>query len=188
MADTGGELFIKAMEATQKVVNKIKADQWTGSTPCTDWDVKELVNHQIGEYKWAVELLDGKTTDEVGTVQDGDLTGGDPLATFNSSLDGAKKAAQAPGAMDAVCHLSFGDYSGDDYTKQLFLDSLIHGWDLAVATGQATTLDGVLVTACMPVAEELRGMFGQYGVFGEDLRDPDANEQANLLGIMGRRG
>lgn len=25
-------------------------------------------------------------------------------------------------------------------------------------------------------------------VFGEDLRDPDANEQANLLGIMGRRG
>jgi hypothetical protein len=40
----------------------------------------------------------------------------------------------------------------------------------------------------MPVAEGLRGMFGQYGVFGEDLRDPNANEQANLLGIMGRRG
>ena len=45
MADTGGELFIKAMEATQKVVNQIKGDQWTGPTPCTDWDVKELVNH-----------------------------------------------------------------------------------------------------------------------------------------------
>jgi uncharacterized protein (TIGR03086 family) len=136
MADTGGELFIKAMESAQKNVNLIKADQWAGSTPCTDWDVKELVNHLIGEYKWAVELLAGKTTDEVGTALDGDLTGGDPLATFNSSIGGAKKAAQAPGAMDdAVCHLSFGDYLGNDYTRQLFLDSLIHGWDLAVATG-----------------------------------------------------
>jgi hypothetical protein len=36
--------------------------------------------------------------------------------------------------MEAVCHLSFGDYSGNDYTKQLFMDSLIHGWDLAVAS------------------------------------------------------
>lgn len=188
MPNTGGELFVKAMESTQKYVNQIKPDQWSASTPCTEWDVKELVNHLIGEYKWAVELLGGKTTQEVGTALDGDLTGGDPVATFNSSLEGAKKAAQAPGAMEAVCHLSFGDYPGNEYTKQLFLDSLIHGWDLAVATGQNTTLDAALVTACMPVAEELRSMFGQYGVFGEDLRDPNANEQTNLLGIMGRKG
>ena len=48
-----------------------------------------------------------------------------------------------------------------------------------MATGQNTTLDAALVTACVPVAEELRGMFGQYGVFGEDLRDPNVDEQTN---------
>jgi len=39
------------MEATQKIVSQVKADQWSGSTPCTDWDVKVLVNQVIGEDK-----------------------------------------------------------------------------------------------------------------------------------------
>ena len=87
--------------------------------------------------------------------------------------------------MEAVRHLSFGDYCGNDYTKQLFLGSFIHGWDLAVAIRANTTLRPVWVSACMLLAEELRGMFGQYG---KDLRDPNANEQTNLLGIMSGKG
>ena len=129
----------------------------------------------------SVELLVSKTTEEVGTALDGDLTGGDPTATFNSSLESARKAAHAQGAMDVVCHLSFGDYSGNDYAQQLFLDSLIRGCDLAVAIGVNTTLDAAQLSACTPIAEELRSMFGQYACLVRTFGTPTQMSRPTCL-------
>lgn len=90
--------------------------------------------------------------------------------------------------MEATCHLSFGDYPGADYAGQLFMDTLIHGWDVAKATGQDTRLDQELVTACMPIADQLTRQFRSAGVFGEDLAvSPDADLQTRLLALLGRR-
>jgi len=89
--------------------------------------------------------------------------------------------------MQAICHLSFGDYSGADYAAQLFMDALIHGWDIAKGTGQNTRLDPELVAACHPIAEELTRQFRQAGVFGEDLPvSADADPQTRLLALLGR--
>ena len=39
---------------------------WTASTPCADWDVRQLVNHVVGEDRWTKPLVDGRTIAEVG--------------------------------------------------------------------------------------------------------------------------
>jgi uncharacterized protein (TIGR03086 family) len=91
--------------------------------------------------------------------------------------------------MEATCHLSFGDYSGADYSAQLFMDTLIHGWDIAKGTGQPIRLDAELVSPCLPIAEELTRNFRAAGVFGDDLSVPDdADQQTKLLALVGRRG
>ena len=150
--------------------------------------VRQVTNHLIGENLWARELFQGKTIAEVGSALDGDLTGDDPAAAFRESVTAASDAVTSPGAMDAVCHLSFGDHSGADYANQLFMDALIHGWDIATATGQDTRLQPDLVQACMPVAEEMTRRFRSAGVFGEDLPvSPSANPQTRLLATLGRR-
>jgi uncharacterized protein (TIGR03086 family) len=90
--------------------------------------------------------------------------------------------------MQATCHLSFGDYSGSDYAAQLFMDTLIHGWDIARATGQDTRLDPELVEACLPIAEQLTSQFRSAGVFGDNIQvKPDADAQTRLLALVGRR-
>jgi uncharacterized protein (TIGR03086 family) len=90
--------------------------------------------------------------------------------------------------MDAVCHLSFGDFSGADYSAQLFLDLLIHGWDIAKATEQDTHLPPELVEACIPIAQEITAMARSSGVYGNDLPvSPDADQQTRLLALVGRR-
>jgi len=90
--------------------------------------------------------------------------------------------------MQTTCHLSFGDYSGSDYSAQLFMDTLIHGWDIASATGQDTRLDPELVDACLPIAEQLTSQFRSAGVFGENLPvDADASPQQRLLALLGRQ-
>jgi uncharacterized protein (TIGR03086 family) len=185
---TNGELYAQAMQATQSYIAAVRPEQWTGSTPCTEWDVKQVANHLVGENLWAVELLQGRTIAEVGSRLDGDLAGGDPAAAYTASVRSATLACTPPGAMTATCHLSFGDYSGSDYTAQLFMDTLIHGWDIATATGQDARLDSELVGACLPIAEQLTTQFRSAGVFGDNLPvAADADPQTRLLALLGRR-
>lgn len=185
---TTGDLYIRAMSATSAYLDGVRREQWLNATPCSEWNVKQIANHIISENLWAAELLQGKSIAEVGNRLDGDLTGADPAAAYRASVQAATAACSAPGAMDAICHLSFGDYSGAEYAGQLLLDTLVHGWDIAKATGQDTQLNPELVTACLPVATQLSAQFRNSGVFGDDLPvSGDADEQTRLLAMLGRR-
>jgi len=185
---SNGDLYAQAMQATQAFLARVRPEQWTGATPCTEWNVRQVVNHLVGENLWAVELLQGRTIAEVGTRLDGDLGGDDPSGAYAASVRSASQACTTPGAMGVTCHLSFGDYSGSDYTAQLFMDTLIHGWDIATATGQDARLDPELVAACLPVAEQLTMQFRSAGVFGENLPvAAEADPQTRLLALVGRR-
>jgi uncharacterized protein (TIGR03086 family) len=187
-APSTGELYVRAMGKTRDYLNGVRPSQWADPTPCSEWNVKQIANHIIGENLWAAELLQGRTIAEVGTRLDGDLAGDDPAGAYRASVDAATAAVSAPGAMQTVCHLSFGDYSGSDYAAQLLLDTVVHGWDIARATAQDTRLDPQLVAACLPLAEQLTGQFRAAGVFGDDLpTGADAAPQTRLLAIVGRK-
>jgi uncharacterized protein (TIGR03086 family) len=183
-----GNLYVRAMQSTERIIDAVPRDKWHAATPCSEWDALQVANHIIGENLWAAELFQGKTVDEVGGQLDGDLTGDDPAAAYRRSVAIAQAAVEAPGAMAATCHLSFGDYSGADYASQLFMDALIHGWDIAQGTGQDTHLNPELVSACLPIAQALAGQFRAAGVFGEDLSaQAEGDPQTQLLGLLGRR-
>jgi uncharacterized protein (TIGR03086 family) len=185
---TTGDLYVRAMESTRVYVQGVRPDQWHGPTPCSEWDVKQVANHIIGENLWAAELFQGKTIGEVGSRLDGDLAGNDPGSAYAGSVEAATPVVRAPGAMETTCHLSFGDHSGSDYAAQLFMDLLIHGWDIARATGQNSRLDPDLVQACLPIAEQLTTRFRSAGVFGDNLSvSVDADPQTKLLALVGRR-
>jgi len=177
-----------ALDATRPVVAGIGADQWAQGTPCAEWDVRALLNHIVAGNLWAAELADGRTIDEVGDRLDGDQLGAVPLDAYDQSSRAAAAAFDAPGALNHPCAVSYGPVPGSVYAGHRFLDVLIHGWDLAVATGQDTHLDPALVEACwdeiQPQADALQasGMFGQPGSAA-----PDADPQTRLLAALGRR-
>ena len=184
---TTGQLYVRAMASTQDIIDAVPEDHWHAATPCSEWDAQHVANHLIGENLWAAELFQGKTIEQVGNRLDGDLTGDNPAAAYRRSVEAARKAVEAPGAMEATCHLSFGDYTGADYASQLFMDTLIHGWDIAKGTGQDTRIDPELVSACLPIAEDLARQFRAAGVFGEELSvETDADPQTRLLALVGR--
>jgi uncharacterized protein (TIGR03086 family) len=185
---TTGDLYVTAMAATSRCIDGVRAEQLHAATPCAEWDVKQVVNHIVGENLWAAELLQGKTIAQVGTRLDGDLTGNDPAAAYRASVRAASEAIGAPGAMETTCHLSFGDFSGADYAAQLFMDTLIHGWDIATATGQDTRMDPQLVEVCLPIARQMTTMARGSGAFGDELPvSSDADPQTRLLALVGRR-
>ena len=118
---------------------------WTASTPCADWDVRQLVNHVVGEDRWTKPLVDGRTIAEVGNSLDGDLLGERPVAAAREAAEEAVTAVTARLPEAGLVHLSYGEETIAQYILQLTADHLIHGWDLAVATGQDRDLDSEVV-------------------------------------------
>jgi uncharacterized protein (TIGR03086 family) len=180
------ELHRLALYATARVVAQVRPDQWTAPTPCDAWDVRALVNHLVAGNLWAAELAGGKTMEDVGDRLDGDLLGADPRRAYDESATAAAAAFAAAGALEAPC-VSYGPVPGSVYAGHRFIEVFIHGWDLAVATGQDTTLDPVLVEACHGVVEPQAALVRASGAFGEHIEPPAASDaQTRLLATLGR--
>jgi uncharacterized protein (TIGR03086 family) len=182
-------LHHRALDATGAIVAGIGPDHWSRPTPCEGWDVRDLTNHLVSGNLWAAELAAGKTIEEVGDRLDGDVLGDDPADAYRRSAAVAAAAFEAPGALDAPCAVSYGPVPGSVYAGHRYIDLVVHGWDLATATGQGTTLDPELVRACFEIIEPQVEILRTSGVFGDDLEVPAAaGEQTRLLAMLGRRG
>src|SRR4051812_36334162 len=93
-------LHRRATEAFAQRVAAIDDRQWAAPTPCSDWQVRDLVNHLVNECLWVPPLVDGQTIEQVGDKFDGDVLGDDPKGAWKLAADGAVVAVGQPGAME----------------------------------------------------------------------------------------
>jgi uncharacterized protein (TIGR03086 family) len=180
-------MFRSVVEEFDARVRLIGDHQWQAATPDEDWNVRDLVNHVVGEDLWAPPLLAGSTIAEVGDRFDGDVLAGDPKAAWAAASAGAVQAVGEDGAMDRIVHLSFGDFPGREYALQLFADHLIHAWDLARAIGSDERLDAMLVASCATWFDALEDAYRSAGAIAPRPPVPhDAGAQTVLLARFGR--
>ena len=174
------------VEFTERV-RLVRPEQWSAATPCADWNVRELVNHVVGEDRWTAPMFAGATIAEVGDRFDGDLLGADPAGSAADAAKEAEAAIAEPGALDRVVHLSFGDTPAREYVAQLLADHLIHAWDLAAAIGADPGLDADAVHHCAGWFADREELYRRAGAIGPRVdMPPDAGEQDRLLAAFGR--
>lgn len=185
---TGIELaFEQSVRDFGEKVHVVEDGQWSNQTPCSDWDVRALVNHLVNEALWVKPLLEGRTIGEVGDSLDGDLLGDDPPAAFDRAAAEATGAANQPGARERIVHISSGDVAAGEYLGQLFSDFVIHGWDLARAIGADDTLDADHAAALYELMKPMEAEMKSWGVYGSAIEvDDDADIQTKLLAVFGR--
>lgn len=128
------------------VVAGITPEQLDNPTPCHDFTVRGVLEHMIGGATTFAGAYRGKTAAEP------DL--GDPLGSFGPALGGLVSAIAAPGALDRIVKAPFGEVPGDSFARFVVLDGLVHGWDLATASGQPYEPSDELVAAADAFARE----------------------------------
>ncbi len=179
-------LLVNSIMFMDKVVFNMSKVNWQGRTTCDPWTLKELLNHVTYEWLWAPELFAGKTVKEVGDKYEGDVLGNDPLGNYKKAVDKFLEVAKKVGPHTTV-HLSYADVPASEYMLQLTVEALIHGWDLAVSSGQSGELPAAEVADLYKVvlkhSEEMAGT----GMYGNQLSvDEDADDQTKLLAMLGR--
>ncbi|HTD50111.1 MAG TPA: TIGR03086 family metal-binding protein [Acidimicrobiia bacterium] len=180
--------FERAASGFGRHVHTIGDRQWHDPTPCTDWDVRRLVNHVTVEQLWVPPLAQGSTVGDIGARFDGDQLGDDPIATWDAAVQASRASFGAPDALDGTVSLSGGAKPTAEYCWEMTTDALIHSWDLARAIGADESLDAELAELVyermLPVAASLQGT----GMFAPPVPVPDdAPLPTKLLAIFGRR-
>jgi uncharacterized protein (TIGR03086 family) len=133
----------RLFDAVQHLVDGIKPDQWTASTPCPDWNVRQLLQHVTnGNVIFATiatgERAPGPITPEERAV---DWLGADAAAGFRATGKVMHDAFLTPGFLDGRFETPvLGEQSGTTIVHMRMNELLIHGWDLARATGQPADL------------------------------------------------
>src|SRR5947209_6847533 len=118
MADVR-DLFIKASKLYEQAVHQIRDDQWKLPTPCTEWDVRALMQHLVNEQLWVPPLLEGMTIAEVGDRFDGDNLGDDPVRAWDEAIQAARASVSGLDSFETITHLSFGDVPAEEYVTEL---------------------------------------------------------------------
>lgn len=182
-------LHARTLDHARTAVRGVGPDHWYAPTPCDDWHVRDVVNHLVQDALWVPYIMEGWSVDEVGDRFDGDVLGETPVATFDACEDAAHRYFSRPGALEEVVNLSFGDVRAEVYCVQRATDLLVHGWDVATATGQRYEVDDDVAQAAYDrnapmITDEVRAA----GIFGPEVAVPEsAPPMQRLLGLLGRQ-
>ncbi len=180
------DLYQRSVETWTARVDAIPPDRWDASTPCTEWTVRDLVNHVVGEDAWTIPLVQGSTMADVGDSLDGDLLGDEPTAAAMRSADEALAAVAARLPAGGTVQLSYGEEDLGEYLRQLAADHLVHAWDLAAATGGDTALDDELVQEVDTWFTEREDVYRQFGLIAARVDVDSHDTQSRLLAGAGR--
>jgi uncharacterized protein (TIGR03086 family) len=127
----------RALDAVAGLISNIRADQWSAPTPCTDWTVRQLVNHLIGMNRVFAALLADQPPPPKPSA---DHAEDDPVGAYRDSSAALRAAFGRRGVLERTYRGPLGAATGAERLQIRLYDLLAHGWDLAQATGQPAEL------------------------------------------------
>lgn len=182
------DLLRPVLSDLSEIIGSIRDDQRSDPTPCTEENVGELETHVVG---WLSTFSDG-FADPDGRAPMTNLDGyecpPDPAGTVSAAAEQLDSAVRS-GAGERSLSLGESAMPGDMALSMILWEYLVHGWDLARATGQPWRPDPQAAAAALDFAP---GMLtpdyqGEGKAFGPPVPVPDsAPAMDRLLGLSGR--
>lgn len=171
-----------ALRATGSLVAGVRPEQWSAPTPCADWDVRQLAGHLVGgNLRFAAAL----GADEPAP---GDPLEPDPVTAYAESAAAVVAAFGQPGALQRMITVPAGTVPGHVALHLRITEALVHGWDVARATGQSVAFPEPVVEQelafterQLPTIPENRRPFGPPQPVADDAPVID-----RLVALLGR--
>ncbi|WP_404290307.1 TIGR03086 family metal-binding protein [Glutamicibacter arilaitensis] len=173
-----------ALSSVAQLIEGTEPAQFSAPTPCTEWTVRDLVEHLVGMNLVFAALMTGQSPPQRGT----DVLGDDPFAAYLDSSARMLAAFEQPGALERSFQSPLGSATGQERLQIRMYDLLAHSWDLAKATGQQLEpLEGMAEQALQFIELQLadQSRTGRFAPAQAIADDAPAIER--LVAFLGRR-
>jgi uncharacterized protein (TIGR03086 family) len=162
------------------VIAGIGDDQLDMPTPCDEFTVEGVLDHMLSGAVAFSAAFQGETPGPLPT-------GVDKRALVGGALGSLVEAMHRPHALEQEIAAPFGVVPGEAFARFVVLDGLVHGWDLATATGQPYDPPEALVRAVQAFADEALPPLRNGETFGKPTPAPDtASPIERLAAFTGR--
>lgn len=172
-------LFHQRAEEFTRVVEAVDGD-WDAPSPCEGWSARDVVGHVIGSQR---EFLSRQGLD---AGAEPDLA--DPVAAWREQLTHVRAVLAA----DGVASREYDSYFGRTTIAATFADFygwdlVVHGSDVARATGQEWSVDEAQAAALHATADGWGEALHSEGVCAAEVQvADDASVTDRLLARLGR--
>jgi uncharacterized protein (TIGR03086 family) len=180
----------EAHQALRQVVGRIGDANWEHPTPCTAWNVTQVLQHAAGDQlAWAWSITGAARDGDDPFAPSGRLTEAAQLLVDRTVAESAAAFAAVPaGRPDTPTPLPQGPMAAGVAAGACALDAVIHAWDIAVATNQPSPLTNRLAGELLPVAKAIVEPLRAYGVYAAAVpAEPADDDSTALLRYLGRQ-
>ena len=183
----------QVLDAVTRLVAGVRPDQWTDPTPCAEWDVRRLVDHITTGNRMIAALAAREGTQDPEQMQEvrarlSPAPGDDPVVAERESVERLRQSVGRPGFLEGTYPTFMGEQPGGFLVQMRITENLIHGWDLARATGQQAGFpDRVVERTLETLRFALAGRPRDPGGFGAEQPAPEgAPPLDRLAAFVGR--
>ncbi|WP_020522514.1 TIGR03086 family metal-binding protein [Catelliglobosispora koreensis] len=185
--------YKKHADQFEAKIAAVAPGQWANQSPCAEWTARDVVSHIVDMHAAMLRPV-GRGLSPAPSVAD------DPLAAFRAARADVEAVLADPALAGQESPSPTGPMTAAQHIDQVVSDDMVlHGWDLARATGQDDTMDPEDVDRmwtdlqAIPASllDKMRtpeafgpGIF----VYGPQVKVPDdASKQDKLLAAIGRQ-
>jgi hypothetical protein len=184
------EIFIQSNIALLGVVEQIHDEQWSMMLPDgasrEPTDLRTAVNYHAYDDAFVPDTLAGKTMQEVGDVYDSLKDSANTLADYRAHNARAIDAARSFSDLEAVTHLSYGDFPARDYLQHITSYRIGRCQTFAAMIGAKLELGEDFAQALIDEYTPIIDSYRQMGVFGPALEAPaSADAQTRFYAMLG---
>jgi uncharacterized protein (TIGR03086 family) len=177
-----------AVRRMTDLITAVPEDLLTGPTPCAKSTLGDLIDH-VGGFSLAFANAATKSPGSQGPSANAANLGPDWRTRIPRDLEALAAAWRDPAAWSGMTKAGGVDLPGEVAGLVAVDELVVHGWDIARASGQPYDCEPELVAAAtafvQPMAES--GEAPREGLFGPPVPVPaDASPLDRLIGMTGR--
>ncbi|GGK65950.1 hypothetical protein Ppa06_22210 [Planomonospora parontospora subsp. parontospora] len=186
--NSGWILLDASHDALRTVVAGLPADAMELPTPCTDWNVTQVIQHAAGDQVAYAAFLTGEPGPEENPFAPSGSLSGEPLAHVEAAMERSAKAWAAVDRDAAEVPVPMPPNKMAPWlgAGACALDAAVHAWDIAVATGRPSPLTPQLALELLVVARETAEPVRGFAYAAALAPEPGDDEVAALLRHLGR--
>jgi uncharacterized protein (TIGR03086 family) len=169
--------YRRSLEVMAQAVRTADPNRWDSESPCAEWTARQVVGHAITFVANVVALADdGPAPDFHAEVDFAAVAGVDPAASWAEAQELIEhELLVRPGRLSTVRMTPLGvEMPMAQLLTFQGMDPVVHGWDVATATGGRVHIPADLALAYRarfaPVAADVRaaGLLGAETASGAD--------------------